>query len=180
MRKIAFYSPLALILWASISLASEHLNIMGRAETGKLMDQNVELEVKMDTGALTASLSAQNIKVFKKDGQDWVSFTLNDIHFKTPHHYEYPLKRTVSIKKRQAEVKSSGADFESRPVVAMDLCLGDEIKRIDVSLADRSNFKYPMLLGRTAMEQFGVLIDPMAINTVKPTCTSPSTGTKTS
>lgn len=180
MKKIAFYSPLALILWASMGFASEHLNIMGRAETGKLMDQNVELEVKMDTGALTASLSAENIKIFKKDGQDWVSFTLQDEHFKTAHQYEYPLKRSVNIKKRQAEIKANGPEVEVRPVVEMDLCLRDEVKRIDVSLADRSNFKYPMLLGRTAMEQFGVLIDPMEINTTKPSCTTTTTGSKTS
>lgn len=180
MKRIAFYLPLLLVFWAVLGVAQVHLNIFGRAETGKLMDQNVELEVKMDTGALTASLSAENIKVFKKDGKDWVSFELNAKHFKTDHDYEYPLKRMVRIKKRQAEAKSETDNYEIRPVVEMELCLGKEVQLIEISLNDRSNFTYPMLLGRRAMKQFAILIDPTEINTTAPTCESKPTGTKTS
>jgi len=177
MRKIAFYLPILLAFWACFAVANEYLHIFGRVETGKLMDQNVELEVKMDTGALTASLSAHDIKIFKKGEQQWVSFVIDDTHFKVAHQFEYPLKRIVRIKKRQAEIKINSETYESRPVVEMDLCLGHQIKRIEVSLNDRSQFIYPMLLGRNAMDAFGIFIDPSAINTVKPTCQNKPTGT---
>jgi hypothetical protein len=177
MRKIAFYLPILWVFGATLVFANVHSNIYGRVEMGKLMDQNVEVTVKMDTGALTASLSAHDIKLFKKDGQEWVSFVIDDTHFKTAHQFEYPLKRMVRIKKRQAEMKAGVETYESRPVIEMDLCLGKEIKRIEVSLNDRSNFLYPMLLGRSGMEQFGILIDPSEMNTTKPICESKSTGT---
>ncbi len=34
------------------------------------------LKAKMDTGALTASLSAKDIETFTRDGEDWVRFRL--------------------------------------------------------------------------------------------------------
>ncbi len=170
MRKISFYLPLLLVIWTGFSVANVHLNIVGRVESGKLMDQGVELEVKMDTGALTSSLSAHDIKIFEKDGQEWVSFIIDDTHVDVEHRYEYPLKRVVRIKKRQSEMTSGTEGFERRPVIEMDLCLNTEIERIEINLNDRSNFIYPMLLGRSAMEQFAILIDPTATNTTTPRC----------
>lgn len=172
MSKMSSYLLLALVFWTSLSFANVHLNIVGRVEQGKLMDQNVEIEIKMDTGAKTASLSAHDIKLFERDDKEWVSFIIDSTHFETEHRFEYPLKRIVRIKKRQADIKPGVDPYERRPVIEMDLCLGKEIERIEINLIDRSNFLYPMLLGRTAMEQFAILIDPSAINTIKPTCES--------
>jgi hypothetical protein len=171
MRKISFYLPLLLLLWASLGFANVHLNIMGRVENAKLMDQNVDIRVKMDTGAQTSSLSAHDIKIIEKDGQEWVSFIIDDTHVKLEHRYEYPLKRMVRIKKRQSEITPGGEDYERRPVIEMDLCLGSEIETIEINLNDRSNFIYPMLLGRSAMAQFAILIDPTATYSTKPNCT---------
>ena len=163
---------LVVTLWSGISVADIHLNIVGRVETGKLMDQNVEVEVKvkMDTGAKTSALSAHDIKVIDKEGEKWVEFIIDGSHFKTEHRFSYPLKRMVRIKKRQADIQKSGQTYENRPVIEMELCLNNEIERIEVSLNERSNFIYPMLLGRTAMEQFAILIDPSAIFTTRPQC----------
>lgn len=172
---MSFYLALLLVLWTSVSFANTHINIFGRVENGKLMDQNVEMKVKMDTGAQTASLSAHDIKVFEKDGKKWVSFIIDDTHFEIAHRFEYPLKRMVRIKKRQSEIGSGADSYERRPVIEMDLCLGKEVERIEINLNDRSNFIYPMLLGRMAMEQFEILIDPAAIYTTKPSCEAKST-----
>lgn len=169
-RKISLL-PLILMLWAWVGLcyADVHLNIVGRVETGKLMDQNVTLSVKMDTGAQTSSLSAHDIKIFEKEGREWVSFVIDNTHVAMDHRFEYPLKRMVRIKKRQSEINSK-EPYERRPVVEMAFCLGNEQHLIEINLNDRSNFIYPMLLGRSAMEQFAILIDPSASFTAKPTC----------
>ncbi len=169
--KPAFVGLMLLLMLASgASVADIHLNIVGRAETGKLMDQEVEIKIKMDTGAKTAALSAHDIKIFDKEDEKWVSFIIDSTHFKAEHRFSYPLKRMVRIKKRQEDIQKTGQTFENRPVIEMDLCLNNEIERIEVSLNDRSNFLYPMLLGRTAMEQFAILIDPSAIYTTTPQC----------
>lgn len=161
---------LFLILSTSSAFANIHLNILGRVENGKLMDQDVELKVKMDTGAKTASLSAHDIQIIEKNDKKWVKFTIDGTHFEEEHEFEYPLKRMVRIKSRAAETGKTGATYERRPVIEMELCLGKEIELVEVNLNDRSSFLYPMLLGRSAMEQFAILIDPSAIYTTVPTC----------
>ncbi|MFA6037346.1 MAG: ATP-dependent zinc protease [Legionellales bacterium] len=169
MRKIHFYLTALLVLWTSLSFAHA-ANIMGWVEKGKLVDQNLELEIKMDTGALTASLGAHDIKLFEKDGQEWVSFTINGALLPQGERFEYPLKRMARIKKRSSEMKSDADLFERRPVIEMDLCLGDEARLIEVNLNDRSYFNYQMLLGRTALAQFDILIDSSESHTHKPMC----------
>ncbi len=152
--------------------------IFGRTEMGIVTDQQVELKVRMDTGAQTASLSAHDIEVFNKGAQSWVRFIIEPARTDGKiHQLERPLKRTARIRKRSADVicepEESADDchlFESRPVVELEVCLGSQTKLIEVTLADRSSFSYPMLLGRTAMEQFGVLIDPTLVYTTKPKC----------
>jgi hypothetical protein len=165
-----------LIVSSSLVYANVHLNIVGRVENGRLMDQNIELKVKMDTGAQTSSLSAHDIKIFtKEDNEEWVSFTIDNTHIEKEYHLEYPLKRMVRIKSRQAESSKTGNTYERRPVIEMEFCLNNEIELIEVNLNDRSNFLYPMLLGRSAMEQFAILIDPSASFTAKPVCEAPKT-----
>lgn len=152
--------------------------IFGRAEVGIITDQNVELKIRMDTGAQTSSISAQDIEVFNKGAQEWVRFIIEPERVDDKiYQFEVPLKRMVRIRKRSAEVVCAPEDlaadchlFERRPVVELDVCLGNETKRVEVSLADRSNFTYPMLLGRSGMEAFGVLIDSTVEYTTQPKC----------
>ena len=156
---------------------SDH-EIFGRAEVGIISQQNVELKIRMDTGAQTSSLSAHDIEVFDKGAQQWVRFIIEPERTGDKiYQFEMPLKREVRIRKRSAEVACSPEDtdddchlFERRPVVEMQICLGNKTQFIEVSLADRSNFTYPMLLGRSAMESFGVLIDPAVEYTTPPDC----------
>jgi hypothetical protein len=152
--------------------------IFGRSEVGIITDQAVELKIRMDTGAQTASLSAHDIEVFNKGAQQWVRFIIEPERTGDKiYQFERPLKRTARIRKRAAEIPCAPEEpdsdchlIESRPVVELQVCLGHKTEVIEVTLADRSNFTYPMLLGRTAMEQFGVLIDPTKAYTVKPKC----------
>ena len=60
-----------LLLAAAISLptmADEQPDLYGRYELIKLPALGQTLKAKMDTGAMTASLSAQDIEPFKRDG----------------------------------------------------------------------------------------------------------------
>ena len=60
--------------------------------------------------------------------------------------------RTVSIVMHDGE-------RQSRPVVRMKICIAGRILNTEVSLIDRSEFTFPLLLGRSALESFA-LIDP--------------------
>jgi hypothetical protein len=144
--------------------------IVGRVEKGLVSEHCIPMQIRMDTGAKTSSISAKNIKLITKDNQEWVQFTLDPEHSVTAHEFELPIARLVKIRKRQSE--SQAEAFEKRPVVLMPVTLGEQTQMIQVNLADRSQFNYGMLMGRTAMLQFGVMVDPNLVFTVKPVCES--------
>ena len=50
-----------------------------------------------------------------------------------------------------------------RPMVLLLMQLGSEQKMIEVNLANREHFIYPLLLGRTAIISFNVMIDPSKV-----------------
>ncbi|MFP4244705.1 MAG: RimK/LysX family protein, partial [Ectothiorhodospira sp.] len=55
-------------------------------------------------------------------------------------------------------VRHSG-DHQRRPVVEMELCLGGLRLRDEVSLVDRTELTYQLLVGRNHMEG-AILVDP--------------------
>ena len=67
----------------------------------------------------------------------------------------------TKIKARQhEEVTLPGKDYISRPVVLMEIRLGDRQALVSVNLSNRENFLYTFLLGRDAIMQLGGIIDP--------------------
>lgn len=48
----------------------------GWVETATLEPWGAEVKVKLDTGALTSSMQAEEIQTFERDGADWVRFTV--------------------------------------------------------------------------------------------------------
>lgn len=164
------FSVLGFSLGALAGTKSSSPQVVGRAEKGLVSEHCLPMEIRMDTGAKTSSLSAQNIKLFKKDGQDWVKFTLDPEHSPAALPFELPVVRLVNIRNRKAE--NQPTTFEKRPVVLMPVTLGAQTQMLQVNLADRSDFHYGMLMGRTAMLQFGLMIDPQLVNTTQAKCQS--------
>lgn len=156
-----------LLLAAAVSLptmADEQPDLYGRYELVNLPALGKTLKAKMDTGAMTASLSATDIEPFERDGQDWVRFRLA-VDGAQDTLYEHPLVRIAEIKKRTEEGDQAGtqeAAYSQRPVIEMPVCLGGEQRNIEVNLTDRSTFSYPLLIGASAMREFGVAVDPAA------------------
>lgn len=156
-----------LLLAAAVSLptmADEQPDLYGRYELVNLPALGKTLKAKMDTGAMTASLSATDIEPFERDGQDWVRFRLA-VEGEQDTLYEHPLVRIAEIKKRSEEGAEAGTQevaYSQRPVIEMPVCLGGEQRNIEVNLTDRSTFSYPLLIGASAMREFGVAVDPAA------------------
>ncbi|MFD1261346.1 ATP-dependent zinc protease family protein [Entomomonas asaccharolytica] len=155
--------------------------VYGRYEKIKMMDLNGALiPAKIDTGAMTASLSATDIKMFKKDGEDWVRFT-PQVKGQKLSAVELPLVRVGKIKRRAADISDVTIDSEDdsdeedpnytyRPEVEMKVCIGDQLKTINVNLTDRSSFSYPLLIGAKALRQFKAVVDPSLKYQLKATC----------
>ncbi len=134
--------------------------IYGRYERVVLPTLNsIKMKAKLDTGALTSSLGATDIELYKKSGKNWVRFRVLDDESKTV--YEYPVKKISKIKRRIADACSDEDVLHTeRPVIELPVCLGNKKHSIDVNLSDRSNFEYNFLMGANALITFGAVVDP--------------------
>ena len=165
-------SVLALLSLLALPVKAAEPTLYGRYEYIKLPEVGGQtFKAKMDTGALTASLSAKDIETFTRDGEDWVRFRVatKDADGKV---YEHKLARISKIKNRADEDEDGeGAEISKRPVVDLELCLGDVKRTVEVNLTDRSSFNYPLLIGAKALREFKAAVNPARRFTAdKPDC----------
>ncbi len=118
--------------------------VFGEAEKVSVLPQGFTYQARLDTGATTTSIHALEISEFVRDGKKWVRFSLLNPDTKEKVEVEKPLARTASIKRH-------GTEDQKRPVVKLKLEMGPVEKVCEVSLTDRSNFEYPVLIGRNFM-----------------------------
>ncbi|SET24199.1 ATP-dependent zinc protease family protein [Thalassotalea agarivorans] len=112
-----------------------------------------QMTVRVDTGAQTSSLHVDNIQRIQIDNKPAVSF---DIH---PEVHD--VDKVISCKALLHDirrVKSSNGISEQRYVIKTPAVLGAHKWDIEITLTNRSDMTYLMLLGRQAMTPF--LIDP--------------------
>lgn len=163
-------SILALLSLLALPVMAAEPTLYGRYEFIGLPEIGETLKAKMDTGALTASLSAKDIELFKRDGEDWVRFRLGT-KGASDKVYEHKVARISKIKTRSEEDDDESADPTKRPVVDLELCLGNAKRTVEVNLTDRSSFNYPLLIGAKALREFGAAINPARRYTAdKPDC----------
>ncbi|MGM0622675.1 MAG: ATP-dependent zinc protease [Campylobacterota bacterium] len=124
-------------------------NIIGEVEKIMIRPLDIVVDVRVDTGASTSSLSAQNITKFEKDSKDWVAFdfTVDD----EVYTIESPIQREAKIR------QSSTKDLITRYVVAIEIELADMVQTIEFTLADRTHLSYPVLLGRNFLQDLWIV-----------------------
>ena len=112
------------------------------------------IKAKVDTGARTSALHAFFVKPFQRQGKQWVRFCVHPLQRDT----ETIVKCEMPVKDRRV-VTDSGGHKEYRYIIETTLSLGHKTWTAEMTLTDRDNMKFRMLLGRTALdEQF--LVDP--------------------
>lgn len=119
-------------------------NIIGRVERVDLPLWNItNIEAKIDTGAYTSSVHCHEIKEIVVDGISKVRFNILD-----PEHPDYKdqLFELPIVDKR--EVKSSNGISTLRFFIKTEVMLFDEKLIIELSLTDRSEMRFPILIGR--------------------------------
>ncbi|MDD5034186.1 MAG: RimK/LysX family protein [Methylococcaceae bacterium] len=126
--------------------------VMGWLESIFIKPWNRRLTAKLDTGAKTSSLHADKIEHFSKSGEDWVRFSLVDIEDKKLPAIvvEKPLVRTAFI-------KSHDSQTSKRDVVMLTVCKNGKDYEVEFNLVDRSNFNYPVLLGRSFLKDLALV-----------------------
>lgn len=124
--------------------------VMGWLESVFIQPWNIRLTAKLDTGAKTSSLHSNNVQRFNRDGREWVRFSLEGEDDEKAVTVERPLERTVYIKERH-----KGAS--KREVVTLTVCKNGRDYQTEFTLVDRSNFNYPLLLGRSFLSGTAVV-----------------------
>jgi len=130
-------------------------NTIGWREWLALPELNVPaIKAKIDTGARTSALHAFFVEPFIIDGLQMVRFGVHPIQKRMDVEIfcEAPVKDF-------REVSDSGGHREMRYVIETEILLGEVSKRVEMTLTNRDNMKFRMLLGRTAMEGLQVLPD---------------------
>ncbi|MDN6180679.1 MAG: ATP-dependent zinc protease [Halomonas subglaciescola] len=142
-----------LLTGAGAAAAESSSKVFGWIEKAEMMPWNIKVKAKLDSGALTSSIDARDVERFEKDGEDWVRFRFEmkdmDSGEKASEDVERPLKRGLSVR------GAGGSD--ERPVVLLNICVGDKIFEEEFSLRDRGEMFYPVLLGRRTIAHLGLL-----------------------
>ncbi len=118
------------------------------------------LAAKVDTGARTSALHVRSIEpILKGLGEGTSDRSLFIVLPPLGRAGERRLMRVVV--KDWVEVRDTSGRCERRPVVETSFELGPIRQTIRLTLTDRGDMRYQMLVGRTAIPP-GVLVDPGA------------------
>ncbi|MGL1932298.1 MAG: RimK/LysX family protein [Desulfotalea sp.] len=135
----------------------EGLIVIGEIEPVTIITTKSTFPARIDTGATTSSIDAQQIVRFERDGKNWVRFNVKNRTTSDVQKLESKISRIV-------EIKRHGADSQNRIVVKLKTKIGSKKLNAEYSLADRSSFKYPVLVGRNILEG-NFLVDVSKKNT---------------
>ena len=101
---------------------------------------------KIDTGARTSSLHGVVLDEFERDGQKMVRFAVD---FEQQHVRQVCEAVHVDVR----GITSSNGETQYRYVIKTPLKLGDVEFRAEISLANRADMKFPMLIGRSSLRR---------------------------
>lgn len=113
------------------------------------------IKIKIDTGARTSALHAVDILPYEKDGQRRVRFKTH------PMQGETDIVRECDCALVDERRVTSSNGLQEKRYVIRTLVERDKIKAsIEVTLTSRTDMEFRMLLGRTALREMGVIVDP--------------------
>lgn len=114
----------------------------------------VAIKAKIDTGARSSSLHAFDVETFRKGRALWVRFSV--------HPLQRRIDGAVAAEARVVEhrsVRSSNGMTAERPVIITEVELMGQRWPIELTLANRDEMGFRMLLGREAIRG-RLIVDP--------------------
>lgn len=137
----------------------ENLKIIGSEEWCSFENFGIPaIKARVDSGAKTSSIQANNIKPFYKDTEEWVSFEVNPLQ----ENRSITIKCEAKIYAKRT-VKSSMGISEERIVVKTLTTMGSDSFEIELTLANRDSMEFRMLIGREALQN-RFLVNPSVTN----------------
>jgi hypothetical protein len=125
----------------------EQIHIIGWREWVGLPQLGIEaVKAKIDTGATTSAIHAIHVERFRRRGRDFVRFQVHPLQKET--------HLTVSAEAPLLDfrnVRSSSGHETPRPVIRTQVELFEDCWPIELTLANRDQMGFRMLLGRQAI-----------------------------
>ena len=115
--------------------------LVGSLEHVYMDPPGVIVVARIDTGATSSSLHAENLVPFERDGEDWVRFDMM-VSETDSVSVERQILRHVRV------VQQADPSGSRRPVVEMRVQLGEIQDTFEFTLADRSHLENEIILGR--------------------------------
>lgn len=133
--------------------SNDEKSTFGWVERATVEPWGIQVKAKLDSGALTSSMHAEDIEEFERDGENWVRFKLRLKDLET----EEIVSRTVEKPVHRRLVLHGAGGKDRRPAVLMELCIGGTVREEQFSLRDRGHMNYPVLLGRRTIQNLGTV-----------------------
>ena len=128
-------------------MAKAPLPVVGWRELVHLPDLGLhKLPAKIDTGARTSSLHGTVLEEFERDGERYVRFAVD---FAQQHVRQVCEAVHVDVR----GITSSNGETQRRYVIKTPLKIGGVEFRAEISLADRRDMRFPMLIGRSSLRR---------------------------
>ncbi len=112
----------------------------------KYFNDEKSIKARIDTGAEYSSIHGSDIQIT----DETISFVFGDFR------YRFSLLKNVNI------VAANGKD--KRPIIRMDIVInGTVLHNVEFTVADRDDLNYDVLLGRRALAQANMLVNPSVV-----------------
>lgn len=111
------------------------------------------LKAKIDTGARTSALHATDIVTFERNGAPWVHFHTRFDDDASDTDVECPIHD-------QREITNTSGIPENRFVIRTKFRISNRLWKIDLSLTERTEMTFRMIIGRTALRGHSILVNP--------------------
>ena len=116
--------------------------------------KKVALRAKLDTGARTSCIHAEDIEAFERDGERWVGFTVFDPNRDAEQNHSVRYECPVV---RMARIRNADGQLSERYVVELDFWMGGVRRTGEFSLNTRHDMLNPVLLGRKMIREMGLV-----------------------
>ncbi len=133
--------------------------IIGRRERIDLPSLGIKsLKAKVDTGAFSSSIHCHKIYTKKIKKTNYLYFNLLE-----PSHPKYEETFYEVSEFKQTKIKNSFGQSETRYLIKLPILISGQILETNFTLSNRSEMKYPVLLGRDLLRG-RFLVDVSKIN----------------
>lgn len=113
-----------------------------------------KIKAKIDTGARSSSIHAFDIEAYQRGGEHWVNFKVHP----QQHSDEEVVSCSAPVKDYRS-ITDSGGHKTMRYIIETTLSIGPDRFLAELSLFDRSDMLFRLLVGRTALKG-RYLVDP--------------------